>query len=85
VSVLRVAPTAAGHSASGGEGSDLVFDLDHDIARAYTVPVPPATASTLGVQWALQQAKALDEPVSLYAPGSRTCATLSPATVPCTR
>ncbi len=56
----------------GGEGSESVFDHDHDIPRAYTVPgIPHATASTLGVQWALQQAKALDEPVTLYAPGKQ--------------
>lgn len=56
----------------GGEGSDSVFDHDHDIPRAYTVPgIPHATASRLGVQWALQQAKALDEPVTLYAPGKQ--------------
>jgi hypothetical protein len=49
-----------------------VFDHDHGIPRAYTVPgIPHAIASTLGVQWALQQAKALDEPVSLYAPGKQ--------------
>jgi hypothetical protein len=57
---------------SGGEGDDLVFDHDHDFPQAYTVPgIPHATASTLGVEWALQQATALDEPVSLYAPGKQ--------------
>ena len=56
----------------GGEGSESVFDHDHDIPRAYTVPgIPHGTASTLGVQWALQEAKALDEPVTLYAPGKQ--------------
>lgn len=49
-----------------------MFDHDHDIPRAYTVPdIPHRAASTLGVKWALEQAKALGEPVSLYAPGKQ--------------
>ncbi len=49
-----------------------MFDHDHDIPRAYTVPnISHGAASALGVQWALHQAKVLGEPVSLYAPGKQ--------------
>ena len=49
-----------------------MFDHDHEIPRAYTVPgIPHQAASTLGVQSALQQAKALDAPESVYAPGKQ--------------
>jgi hypothetical protein len=49
-----------------------VFDYDRDIPRAYTVPgIPHQTASMLGVTWAIQQAKALAAPLSLYAPGKQ--------------
>jgi hypothetical protein len=49
-----------------------VFDYDRDIPRAYTVPgIPHQTASMLGVKWAIQQAKALAAPLSLYAPGKQ--------------
>lgn len=49
-----------------------MFDHDRDIPRAYTVPnMPHGAASTLGVRWALEQAKALGEPVALYAPGKQ--------------
>lgn len=54
-----------------GEGQH-VFDHDRDIPRAYTVPnIPHGAASALGVKWALEQAKKLGEPVSLYAPGKQ--------------
>lgn len=50
-----------------------MYDYDRDIPRAYTVPgIPHKTASTLGVQWALEQATALGVPVSLYAPEKRS-------------
>lgn len=49
-----------------------MFDYDRDIPRAYTVPgIPHQTASMLGVKWAIQQAKALATPLSLYAPGKQ--------------
>lgn len=49
-----------------------MFDHDRDIPRAYTVPnIPHGAASALGVRWALEQAKSLGEPVSLYAPGKQ--------------
>lgn len=49
-----------------------MFDHDRDFPRAYTVPgMPHKTASTLGVKWALEQAKALGSAVSLYAPGKQ--------------
>lgn len=49
-----------------------MFDHDRDIPRAYTVPgIPHETASRLGVRWAIAQAKALDAPLSIYAPGKQ--------------
>lgn len=49
-----------------------MFDHDRDIPRAYTVPgIPHSAASTLGVKWALGQAKALEVSVSLLAPGKQ--------------
>jgi hypothetical protein len=49
-----------------------VFEHDRDMPRAYTLPgIPHQAASALGITWALQQAKALDAPVSLYAPGKQ--------------
>lgn len=49
-----------------------MFEHDRAIPRAYTLPgIPHQTASTLGITWALQQAKALSAPVSLYAPGKQ--------------
>lgn len=49
-----------------------MFDHDRDIPRAYTVPnIPHGAASTLGVKWALEQAKTLGESVALLAPGKQ--------------
>lgn len=49
-----------------------MFDHDRHVPRAYTVPnIPHGVASTLAVQWALAQARALGQPLSLYAPGKQ--------------
>lgn len=49
-----------------------MFDPDRDIPRAYTVyGIPHKIASTLGVEWALEQAAKLKAPISLYAPGKQ--------------
>lgn len=49
-----------------------MFDHDRDKPRAYTVPnIAHEVASSLGAKWALAQAMALGESVSLYAPGKQ--------------
>lgn len=57
-----------------------MFEDGREFPRAYTVPcVPHKTASTIGVQWALQQATELGSSISIYVPGKQNLRSGHPA------
>jgi hypothetical protein len=57
-----------------------MFGEVREFPRAYTVPgIPHKVASTLGVQWALEQAAELGSSVSIYVPGKQNLRSDHPA------
>lgn len=57
-----------------------MFEHGREFPRAYTVPgIPHKTASTIGVQWALNQASEIDSSISIYVPGKQNLRADHPA------